>query len=89
MQTAAEAAGFSSHGAHVASTLGAGTGARGKGKEPSEDRHVKRQAELNSISGGGWTLVINGSQGRCAGRPRAPGKVTGHGFSENLLTGQK
>ena len=53
-QAAAEAAGFSSHSAHSAAKWKK----RGKGKESTltKDRHVKRQAELNSISGGGWTI---------------------------------
>ena len=57
-QIAAEAAGFSSPGAHIASTASK----RGKGKESVMDRAVKRQAELNSISGGGWTLQMYGSK---------------------------
>ena len=50
-QAAAEAAGFSSHGGH---SQFSGV-KRGKGKESPEDRDVRRQAELNNISGGGWT----------------------------------
>ena len=51
MQASAEAAGFSSHSAHLAAHP-----TRGKGKQSVMDRAVKRQAELNSISGGGWTI---------------------------------
>ena len=40
------------------------------------DRHVKRQAELNSISGGGWTLEIYGSKGQTGFKHADFGRVS-------------
>ena len=70
-QIAAEAAGFSSHSAHLAAHP-----TRGKGKQSVMDRAVKRQAELNSISGGGWTLEIYGSKGQTGFKHADFGRVS-------------